>query len=67
MLVQHEAEVKVSLRSKQQDIAFVAEHFGGGGHKNACGFTAKSGDIEEILDKILNYINVSNLEAGEEK
>ena len=67
MLVQYGPEIKVSLRSKKQDISFVAEYFGGGGHKNACGFTTKSGNIEEILDRILNYIGVSNLESGGEE
>lgn len=56
-LVQHGSSVKVSLRSKTEDISPLAEHFGGGGHKNACGFTIASGNIEEILDKILKKIN----------
>jgi len=58
LLVQQKSHVKVSLRSKQQDISSLAEYFGGGGHKNACGFTVEFGNIEEILDKILKQIDL---------
>ncbi len=60
LLVQHKSYIKVSLRSKKWDITPLAEHFGGGGHKNACGFTIKFGKIEEILDKILKQVKVLN-------
>ena len=56
LLVQDGGEIRVSLRSKKKDISSLAEYFGGGGHKNASGFTIKSGSIEEILDKILKQI-----------
>lgn len=56
LLIQHKSHIKVSLRSKSRDITSLAEYFGGGGHKNACGFTIVSGNIEEILDKILKQI-----------
>ncbi len=55
-LVQEGPQIRVSLRSKKIDITPVAEYFGGGGHKNACGFTIQSGSIEEILDRILKKI-----------
>ena len=58
LLVQQESYIKVSLRSKEKDISSLAEYFGGGGHKNACGFTIESGNIEEILDKILKQIDL---------
>ena len=38
-------EVRVSLRSKGAvDVRAVAQRYGGGGHRNAAGFTAPSGD-----------------------
>lgn len=58
LLVQQESHIRVSLRSKERDISSLAKYFGGGGHKNACGFTIESGNIEEILDKILKQIDL---------
>ena len=58
LLVQQESYIKVSLRSKSLDISSLAKDFGGGGHTNACGFTIESGNIEEILDKILKKIEL---------
>ena len=65
LLVQEKSQIRVSLRSKKQDISSVAEYFGGGGHKNACGFAVESGNIEEILDKILKQIDLMNRKRGE--
>ena len=48
--------LKVSIRSKKVDISYIATCFGGGGHKNAAGFEAKSAKIDEIKSKILEYI-----------
>ncbi len=48
--------LKVSIRSKNEDISTVATKFGGGGHKNAGGFEVKNGKIEEIKNRILEYI-----------
>ncbi len=43
---------RVSIRAKgEADAIFVAEHFGGGGHLHAAGFTAK-GKYEELLKEI---------------
>jgi phosphoesterase RecJ-like protein len=67
LLVQEKSQIRVSLRSKKQDISSVAEYFGGGGHKNACGFTVESGNIEEILDKILKQINLLNIKEEKSK
>jgi phosphoesterase RecJ-like protein len=55
-LIEEEQQIKVSLRSKNWDITPLAEYFGGGGHRNACGFIAHSLNIEEVLDKILKKI-----------
>ncbi|MEA3418644.1 MAG: bifunctional oligoribonuclease/PAP phosphatase NrnA [Campylobacterota bacterium] len=55
-LVEEEQQIKVSLRSKNRDIAPLAEYFGGGGHRNACGFVANSLNLDEVLDKILAKI-----------
>jgi phosphoesterase RecJ-like protein len=44
---------KVSLRSKGDlDVAKIAEHFGGGGHKNAAGFRIKS-DLKSAKEALL--------------
>lgn len=48
--------LKVSIRSKNVDISYISTRFGGGGHKNAAGFEAKSAKIDEIKSKILEYI-----------
>jgi phosphoesterase RecJ-like protein len=43
---------RISLRSKgNASSAMVAEHFGGGGHKHAAGFTV-TGKYENLLEKI---------------
>ncbi|MDO8426244.1 MAG: bifunctional oligoribonuclease/PAP phosphatase NrnA [Deltaproteobacteria bacterium] len=49
-------EYKVSLRSKGDvDVAEVSKAFGGGGHRNAAGFTIK-GAIEEVKAKVIAAI-----------
>ena len=58
LLVQQESYIRVSLRSKGRDISSLAKYFGGGGHRNACGFTIEFGNIEEILDRILKQIDL---------
>src|SRR5918993_3753789 len=46
-------EVRVSMRSKYDvDVRKVANHYGGGGHKNAAGFTV-SGALTEVRPPIL--------------
>ncbi len=51
---------RVSLRSKgSANAAFIAEHFGGGGHLHAAGFTVTGKyddllkDIPDTVDKLL--------------
>jgi len=48
---------KVSLRSKNIDVSLIANSFGGGGHKNASGFTLDYRDSKELLDEIIQKID----------
>ena len=44
---------RISLRSKNRvNVARVAEHFGGGGHANAAGFTIKA-DYDELSSEVI--------------
>ena len=56
LIVEFDNILKVSIRSKNEDISTVATKFGGGGHKNAGGFEVKSGKIDDIKSKILEHI-----------
>ena len=56
LILDYENSLKVSLRSKNEDISKVAKKFGGGGHKNASGFDIKNGTIEELKFKLLDYL-----------
>jgi phosphoesterase RecJ-like protein len=48
--------IKVSLRSSgQPDVAEVATHFGGGGHRGASGFSIDS-SIEQAQELVLSFI-----------
>lgn len=50
-------EINVSLRSTENfDVSLVANHFGGGGHKQASGFQNIKGDILQVKETIYNYI-----------
>jgi phosphoesterase RecJ-like protein len=47
---------RISLRSKNRvNVARVAEHFGGGGHTNAAGFTVKA-NYDELTEQVLNEL-----------
>jgi phosphoesterase RecJ-like protein len=47
---------KISLRSKgERSVARVAEHFGGGGHRNAAGCSME-GDLDAVKKKLLAAI-----------
>jgi bifunctional oligoribonuclease and PAP phosphatase NrnA len=49
-------DVRVSMRSKYDvDVRRVANAFGGGGHKNAAGFTA-NGAVEEVRPRIIDML-----------
>jgi phosphoesterase RecJ-like protein len=49
----NDEQVRVSMRSKYDvDVRQVAAAYGGGGHKNAAGFTA-SGKVADVKDEII--------------
>jgi len=53
---QDKRKTKVNLRSQGKfDVAKLALHFGGGGHKKAAGFTA-NGAVIDIVNKIAGMI-----------
>ena len=49
-------EYKVSIRSKDIDIAKVARENGGGGHINASGFTIFDDSLESAANKALEIL-----------
>ncbi|MBI4395333.1 MAG: bifunctional oligoribonuclease/PAP phosphatase NrnA [Candidatus Omnitrophica bacterium] len=54
----HGGQIRVSFRSKgDNDVAQIAVHFGGGGHKKAAGCMI-SGTLEEATQKILDQIKL---------
>ena len=56
-------EMRVSMRSKYDvDVREVASRHGGGGHKNAAGFTVK-GPLDAVRKQILNEV-VDAIEFG---
>jgi bifunctional oligoribonuclease and PAP phosphatase NrnA len=58
-----DGEVRVSMRSKYDvDVRRVANDFGGGGHKNAAGFTVK-GSLESVRRRIMDRL-VEAVEEG---
>jgi phosphoesterase RecJ-like protein len=51
-----DGSVRVSMRSKYDvDVRLVANAFGGGGHKNASGFTV-TGSLDEVRGDILDRV-----------
>ncbi|MCL1981179.1 MAG: bifunctional oligoribonuclease/PAP phosphatase NrnA [Proteobacteria bacterium] len=49
--------ISVSLRAKGKcDVSLIAARFGGGGHRNASGFTIKGQSMEEARDTLLNVL-----------
>ena len=56
LAVEYEDVIKVSLRSKNIDILPVATHFGGGGHKFACGFIKRDSNIDNLTKELVEYI-----------
>lgn len=49
--------VSVSLRAKGDcDVAVVAEHFGGGGHRNAAGFRFQDKSMDEVKAEVLQEL-----------
>ena len=59
--------VRVSMRSKYDvDVRVVANAFGGGGHKNAAGFTA-DGPVDRVRDGILDRVRTAIAEGVQER
>jgi len=54
-----ENSIKVSMRSKNEDISKIATAFGGGGHKNAAGFEVKNSKISKIKEELIEFIKHS--------
>ena len=50
---------KLSFRSRTEDMCRLAEHFGGGGHKNAAGATVPNTG-QDIKNEILGHLKVRN-------
>jgi len=62
-----DGQVKVSFRSRgDYDVAQVAAHFGGGGHKKAAGCTIH-GTLEEATQKILEQIELALTKQNKQK
>ncbi|MBS9775209.1 bifunctional oligoribonuclease/PAP phosphatase NrnA [Candidatus Gracilibacteria bacterium] len=58
IIYEYENETKVSMRSKGYDVGKICASFpGGGGHKNAAGFTSDLA-TEKIIEKILEQIEL---------
>jgi oligoribonuclease NrnB/cAMP/cGMP phosphodiesterase (DHH superfamily) len=49
----NDKQYMISLRSidEKADVSQIAKHFGGGGHRNASGFTWKEASLETLFDK----------------
>jgi len=61
MLVERKEDIKVSLRSKGVDVARIAQHFGGGGHRAAAGFEVRGMESASLRVAILNAIDKEEL------
>ena len=62
-----DGQVRVSFRSKgNYDVAQVAAHFGGGGHKKAAGCTIQ-GTLEEATKRILEQIHSARVRQSKQK
>ena len=59
LLIEESDGYKISLRSKAQiDVSDIALAYGGGGHKRAAGFTAKTKETNTIIQNILNEATI---------
>lgn len=60
-------QVRVSFRSKgNYDVAQVAAHFNGGGHKKAAGCTI-DGNLEQVTERILEQLKIAFIKQAENK
>ena len=65
--VSSDGRVRVSMRSKYDvDVRLVASAFGGGGHKNAAGFTVE-GPLDRVRGAILDQVVVAISEGLRER
>lgn len=55
-LVIKDNTIKVSFRGKAYNIEKLSKIFNGGGHRNACGFTYNSTDVEMCKEEIKDFI-----------
>lgn len=61
-----EGGVKVSLRSRGEvDVERIARHHGGGGHKNAAGYTIEDGDLGSVLAATVEELKAA-LDGGQD-
>jgi bifunctional oligoribonuclease and PAP phosphatase NrnA len=61
---QRDGRFKASMRSRGgHDVAAIAESFGGGGHRLAAGFTAKTG-LEEAVDEVAAMLRAQHASKG---
>jgi len=59
-----DGSVAVSLRAKGQcDVAEIAKHFEGGGHRNAAGFSCLGKSIDTVRREVLGALS-RTLPAG---
>ncbi len=50
----HNGSIKVNLRSNYDvDVSLLAGKYAGGGHKRAAGFTVNKGELQEVIDMLL--------------
>lgn len=60
-------QVRVSFRSKgKYDVAQVAAHFNGGGHKKAAGCTI-DGTLEQVTERILEQLKIAFIKQAKNK
>jgi phosphoesterase RecJ-like protein len=58
-----DGDVRISMRSKYDvDVRAVASRHGGGGHKNAAGFTVR-GPLADVRDEIIREVEEA-IDAG---
>ena len=51
---------KVSLRSRGEvDVEKIARHYGGGGHRNAAGFTVQGEDTEGVRREVVSALTAA--------
>lgn len=56
--------ISVSIRSRTPGVSGleIAQHFGGGGHKQACGFTIENSTLESLIPQVLERVRAYQLQ-----